>query len=549
MIINQKKFTYLDAFNILKNFKGQNVKLKLMTSGTYSQLLIYLKACAAILGKELEIETIAFGTLRQELLSQQNINKIEIFILLPWDFISLLDWRMGVSSEIINLNSDLQNEIAQVSNLLKSNSLRYIFYIPAPFVPICRDIEMQEKVNIELVKSVNEVGANILDKEYFNLESYLINGCPINSGKLFELANIIISKIFNQNIEKKKIIFTDLDNTYWHGVLGEDGINGIKAEPSGVGYIHFIYQSMLLRLKKMGVLIAIVSKNDKDLVIEAISSNKSILKENDFIAICASYKSKSTLIQELVISLNIGLEHVVFIDDNLIEIQEIQQELKAVTVLKFNNNARELLGIMNDMQFLFPLTNITKEDSLRTELYKKNVTLSTNLSNNKIDLTSFLISLEMKLKISDKTKNDKERSIQLINKTNQFNLNGIRWNEEQISKILIDGGKLLSGELHDKNGSHGEIITILIDKDSIVLSFVMSCRVFQRNLEFMFLANLLSLGYKTIIFNYIKTDRNEPFRMFLSQIKPTFLGDKFIQLNENDLNSFLLKYENIIQLN
>ena len=77
----------------------------------------------------------------------------------------------------------------------------------------------------------------------------------------------------------------------------------------------------------------------------------------------------------------------------------------------------------------------------------------------------------------------------------------------------------------------------------------MSCRVFQRNLEFMFLANLLSLGYKSIIFNYIKTDRNEPFRMFLSQIKPTFLSDKFIQLNENDLNSFLLKYENIIQLN
>ena len=91
MIKNQNTFSYLEAVNTLKNFKGKKVQFKLMASGSYNQLSIYLKAHAAILGIKLEIETIEFGTLRQQLISNNNLNKIEVYILLPWDFISKLD--------------------------------------------------------------------------------------------------------------------------------------------------------------------------------------------------------------------------------------------------------------------------------------------------------------------------------------------------------------------------------------------------------------------------------------------------------------------------
>ena len=133
-------------------------------------------------------------------------------------------------------------------------------------------------------------------------------------------------------------------------------------------------------------------------------------------------------------------------------------------------------------------------------------------------------------------KEDLERPFQLINKTNQFNLNGIRLSETNFLKILKNNGKLFSGFYKDKTGDFGEIITILIDKNERVRSFVMSCRVFQRQIENIFLTELINEGIKIKSFLFKKTNKNQPLRNFFSLSLKDCIDKKFIFKNTNKFN-------------
>jgi len=123
----------------------------------------------------------------------------------------------------------------------------------------------------------------------------------------------------------------------------------------------------------------------------------------------------------------------------------------------------------------------------------------------------------MEIDISERTVDNYERAIQLINKTNQFNSNGVRRSVDEFNAVLRDGGKLFTASLKDKNGDHGEVLAILMDENHKVMSFVMSCRVFQRQVEIIFILILLKLKVSEITMVYKATDRNEPFRLFLSK--------------------------------
>ena len=123
----------------------------------------------------------------------------------------------------------------------------------------------------------------------------------------------------------------------------------------------------------------------------------------------------------------------------------------------------------------------------------------------------------MELEISTRTSSDNDRAVQLINKTNQFNSNGIRRHQDECDDLLDNGGRLITATLEDKNGNHGEVLSIMIDQNNEVLSYVMSCRVFQRQAEIVFINTILESGIEFLTIDYKKTDRNEPFRLFLSR--------------------------------
>jgi len=125
----------------------------------------------------------------------------------------------------------------------------------------------------------------------------------------------------------------------------------------------------------------------------------------------------------------------------------------------------------------------------------------------------------MEIELFERTAFDNERAVQLINKTNQFNSNGNRISKQRCDQMIDGGVRLITAQLRDKNGEHGEILAILIDANSKVLSFVMSCRVFQRQAEIIFLLTILKeFEFDYLSLHYTETERNKPFKLFLLKL-------------------------------
>ena len=533
-IINNN-LSFLDAAKILKEVKSKEIRnLKLLTSFNTKQLEIYLQAYARTKFIDLKIETIPFGTLRQHLITNSDSDKNSLLVLTPADFSSKLDWRTGFPLETVLVN-EIKSEIEGFGHLVKKNNFKSIFLLPTTLPPLSE--KLQELLSIELlIRNIsNDLNAHILSDTYFSLESYLISGCPVAGKDLSMTAYNLSRNIFQNKVDKKKIIVTDLDNTLWNGVLGEDGVSGVKALSEGKGFHHFIYQTYLKKLKESGVLLSICSKNDKDLVERAFETSNFVLGLDDFVSVQASYNPKSLQIKELANILNLGLESFVFIDDNPVEINEVKSSLPLVTCILFEQDSNKYINMYRELSSMFINPNPTEEDRNRTKLYRSMQKSVEIIEGQSSDLSSFLQSLKMNVVFSKKNTNDNERAIQLINKTNQFNLNGLRKEPEEVNAVMESGGHLFTASLSDTNGEHGEILSLLIDKDNEVQSFVLSCRVFQRKVEFLFLSILLEKYFDKVKFNYIETNRNSPFKLFLDSFENIDLT-KDIYLSKSDID-------------
>ena len=506
--------SFLEASKLIRDvseFSEQDLCIK--TSASMHQLNLYLKAMGAKRDINYNIKQIDFGTLKQNLYDNKP-TKNDIFILFPWDFLGCLDWRTGVPNQSICLTS-AQEEINEFFNLVSSNANENIFYIDTPIPPVTSLQDDLLLLRSQIAFLVRSLGAIFLNPDFFCLRTYLSNGCPFSSVGLSHIADTLVGQFLNARLGAKKVIVTDLDFTFWHGVLGEVGSTGVECGPQGSGYMHFIYQSYLKKLKNTGVLLCISSKNDLDLVEVAFRDNDFVVTFDEFLSVHASYGTKSSVIEKLSNEINIGLSDFVFIDDNPIEIEEVKVTLPNVTSIQFPKDTSGLSELFDQLHTLFPIYEFTNEDVNRTALYQKMRRSSVSSSNKAGDITEFLESLCMEINISERTVDNYERAIQLINKTNQFNSNGVRRSVDEFNAVLRDGGKLFTASLKDKNGDHGEVLAILMDENHKVMSFVMSCRVFQRQVEIIFILILLKLKVSEITMVYKATDRNEPFRLFL----------------------------------
>lgn len=517
--------SFVDASKLIRNVREiSEDDLSINTSASVHQLNHYLKAAGAKRSINYKIRQNDFGTLKQNLYAHE-ASQNDILILFPWDFLGVLDWRTGVPQQPICLKS-ADEEVSDFFDLVSSNKNKNIFYLDAPVLPATNLKENLSSLQSQIVFMARSLGATFLNPDFFCLKSFLSNGCPFSSVGLSHIAETIVGQLLNSRPAGKKVIVTDLDFTFWHGVLGEVGSTGVEYGPKGLGYMHFIYQTYLKKLKNAGVLLCISSKNDMDLVEAAFKDNDFVVTFNDFLSVDASYGAKSSVIEELSNQINIGLSDFVFIDDNPIEIEEVNVALPKVTCVKFPQDSSGLTNFLDELHTLFPIYEVTDEDLNRTALYQK-MRRSTISSSNKVgDITKFLESLCMEIYICERTADDCERAIQLINKTNQFNSNGIRISVDEVQGVLNAGGKLFTGSLKDKNGEHGEVLALLMDNNHNAMSFVMSCRVFQRQVEFVFISVLLKqIG--TIKMIYKMTDRNEPFRLFLSKFFEVLDGGEY----------------------
>ena len=530
----ERPMTFIQSKNAIKSATyTSSKKLRLLTSGTITQLKHFLLGASAKIGIKIDLETFEFGTFHQTLATKKGDDKDEIAILLPWDFIKCLDWRLGGTDNLILDPLTVLVDAERFSDRIKQRGFKKIIYLNTPVLGAFGSTETHNAVLLRLELLALDLGATVVGPDHFNLQSYLNSGLTIKSSSLGYIAQIITAGLVPNNHNKKKVIVTDLDLTLWDGVLGEDGLSAISSEPNGNSFYHFIYQRQLKRFKNAGILLCIVSKNDFDLVKEALQSNKFEISYGDFVSVRSSYEVKSKHIVALSESLNLGLDSFVFIDDNPVEIAQVSSVLPNITCLQFSSDPELFNIFLNNLSSLFTFTSLTEEDSSRTHLYKKmlstkqNIDASTNHDENNINLDNFLKSLEMKLRLKNCTYSDCQRPSQLINKTNQFNMNGVRRKEDEIMAIIRNGGQLLSAELIDNTGSHGEIIAILIDHFGNVLSFVMSCRVFQRKVELAFLYAIVNYLNIDLNIKWSKTMRNEPFAKFVHTMFPGETSQKF----------------------
>ena len=525
---------FLQAHSLLKEFtSNKKQKLKLVMSGQPENLCLFIRAEYAQRGVDCQIETIPFNTLHQYLLTPQEMGIDECFLLFPWDFLPSLDWRSGINEASPSFE-DTAQQLEKMSALFQQRNAHF-FYVRAPITPLYANSAENRRFEKNLLALALQLNANVLPADFFSLNSYLNFGVPFASNQCGDLAEIIFRELQSSVIPPKKVLVTDLDNVMWAGVIGEDGVEGIKDKPEGQGYPHFIYQTLLRKLKHQGVLLAAVSKNDPDLALAPFHRMNSVLREEDFVAVLASYESKAAQISALIAQLNVGLDACVFVDDNPVEIAAVAQALPTVTCVTFPSKVDGLLETLAQLEQLFSTATLTDEDKQRTHLYRTRLAGMVPVASAEINLESFLRELDMVLHIFDRTTNQQDRAIQLINKTNQFNLNGIRYSDAEVREVLARGGRLLTAQLKDKHGDHGEIIACLIDQDEMLLSLVMSCRVMQRKVEQVFMGWLAArvLQKECISMRFLKTERNTPVQQFLAAEQFT-IGDELATIPRQD---------------
>ena len=487
-------------------------------SGTPDQLELYLRAHAARTGLDAQVGVLPFGTLGQHLFSEAT--GTELFLLLPWDLAPECDWRSGMSGTLADVDS-IMARAEKVAAVLTKRKAR-LAYLPAPIPPLCAASSNNVRLSTELTTLAVRAGAVLIPAQRFSLASYLASGAPVAGDALSAVAKVLIDLLLAPPSGTFKVVATDADNTLWAGLVGEDGVGAVSAEPHGTGFRHFVYQGFLLRLKAAGILLAVISRNDEDMVRAPLDSGSMPLKIADFVAIRAGYGAKSDHVRDLAECLNLGADSVVFIDDNPVELAEVASAVPGITCQAFPSKDDDLPAFLDRLALLFDRRSVTAEDVERTEMYRRRVAAHSPTEG--AGLMDFLKGLDMVLTLRDRTNDDWTRAHQLINKTNQFNLNGRRFDESQVATVLADGGRMFTAVLDDRAGSHGEIIACLIDRDGMVHALVMSCRVFQRRVEYAFLLWLLSHWQgPALSFAFSATERNEPLRNFLAD--PAFADD------------------------
>ena len=332
--------------------------------------------------------------------------------------------------------------------------------------------------------------------------------------------SLIIKSIYGKN---KKALALDLDNTLWGGIIGDDGVENIEiGEETAVGEAYREFQSYLKEHKKLGILLNVVSKNEEANALAGLNHPDGILRPEDFIEIKANWEPKSRNLAAIAEELALLTESFVFVDDNPAEREIVRRQIPGAATPELTEVYRYIQSI--DRAGYFEVTNLSREDRKRGEMYKENLQ-RTKQQLAFSDYRDYLLSLEMRAEIRPFEDVHMARIAQLTNKSNQFNLTTRRYTQGEIeaaarSQEYID----LSGRLLDKFGDNGIVSVVLGKIDGEILHIVlwlMSCRVLKRDMEFAMMDQLaaccLERGLKTIKGYYYPTAKNGMVRDFYAR--------------------------------
>ena len=318
----------------------------------------------------------------------------------------------------------------------------------------------------------------------------------------------------------KKCLVLDLDNTLWGGVIGDDGLDGIVlGEGSAAGEAHLALQHYAKQLKNRGVILAVCSKNDAKIAEVAFRDHpEMVLRRSDIAAFQANWDDKAQNLKAIASRLNIGVDSLVFVDDNPVERARVRQSLPMVAVPEMPDDPAHYVRSLADAGY-FEAVAFTADDQSRAEQYAANAEREALLETAE-SMDDFLRGLKMTAVYGPFTAVDHARVVQLINKTNQFNTTTRRYAGHEIARMMEDPKAVtLQFRLLDRVGDNGLVSTMILrptradDEVLEIENWVMSCRVFGRELEFEAMNIAVDAarerGVRALVADYTPTAKND----------------------------------------
>lgn len=373
--------------------------------------------------------------------------------------------------------------------------------------------------NTSLTKySLEEILKDYMDiNELIDIKNFEITASRLSNNACINIAKLLGLKIIpSYYVNKIKAIIVDLDNTLYDGILSEDGIENLTID----NYHKEIY-ALLKSYHEIGIPICISSKNDMEDVINFFSNRHDFpLKETNFTLIKANWNHKKESITEIKNFINIGYENILFVDDNIAEIENVKElNLNIIHA----TSSQDTYFTLKYYPGLF-VNNTLYEDTIRIKDLKAN---EQRKQLEKLDDKTYFSNLNISLYFEINNPSNLERAFQLFNKTNQFISNFTRYSLEEYKNFINNNSKLITIKMHDKLSESGIISAIICHKESnnlFIDDFCISCRALGRKIEKIILFKSIEIvkiilnTNNTILYYKIGT-RNQPFLDFIDSIE------------------------------
>jgi FkbH-like protein len=496
----------------------------------------------------IEIGTGLFGDLLGNLERLRPSGGLIVCVAVEWPD---LDPRLGIrslggwrSADIPDIVESARRQSERLADLIRQFAEKAAIFVSTPTLPLppifttragqahhyecqLRLIAASLATSLSTHRRVRILSSQDLDElspfaMRFDVKAEITSGFPYSLEHASKLAELLAALI-RDSVPKKGLI-TDLDDTLWAGILGEIGVEKIAWDMAGHAHMHGLYQQFLGSLASAGVLLAAASKNDRALVEQALTRSDLIISKENLFPLEVNWKPKSESVRRILETWNIGPADVVFIDDSPMEVAEVHAAFPQMECTVFpKGNYQAIWDLFKRLRGCFGKAIVSSEDLIRLRSIRTASTLKSSTSVEERGADDFLLRAEAVITFRLGADVSDSRAFELVNKTNQFNLNGNRISESDWLRFFQDSAAfVLTASYEDKYGPLGKIAVVMgktAGRKVYVSSWVMSCRAFSRRIEHQCLKYLFDkLDADEIVFDYKVTPRNGPIRDFFAEL-------------------------------
>ncbi len=560
---------------LARSLGEERYKISVLTNVTVSQIKEILEYTLRLEGVPAVVTIGDYDNIVQDSLKYKRSELVVLFWE-PYSIAGDLQYRIDLLSDF-EVNKIFDKTCAELGlvfkNLQETSLVLMNTFTSLPFSAM--DVmpgkleELTRKLNAHLrdhtpknarVIDLDKVIARVGIEKSFDLRYWYSSKAPYTINFLKSYSHCVKPFVLSSRGKAKKALIFDCDNTLWKGVLGEEGVSGIQmSRATKEGSFFADVQSIALSLNKQGVLIGLCSKNNPQDVDEVVRLHPDMQLRDENLAVKrVNWADKVSNLREIARELNIGLDSLVFVDDSAFEVNLVRSQLPEVTVLQVPESLHLYPSMLRANGGLFCSLSITAEDAKKTEMYKDQA--HREVSKMEFgDLESYLASLGTKLTIHEDDVSIVARMAQLSQKTNQFNLTTIRYTEGDIG-AFVSGAltSVFAFSVSDRFGDSGItglcIVKNLDVQEAVIDTFLMSCRVLGRNVEYAFMNWLIERlerqGARRVYARYVETAKNAQVKEFFDccsfSLRASTEKERDYVLNVHEYKSKQVEYVEII---